>query len=641
MNSSTYNGVYHPASSRWRCRWSREAIVTECLEYEQLYIRWRLPPSIFKMAMSLPVFVIVLVLTAMLSAAQVTPASWRQPNITKPLAERVRLAGAALDTAIDRLGIDGYFVTDDATGTAGDLYAQMALFDMATNQSKYETALGQYFKIVLQSGVNFSNSGLTHPFISDSLAFGNAAAYAYVTYDKDPIFLQYAVDSWWWGREHTLSTQDISAGKFPGMNFTLVKVCQNATMAGGTFQNNDPKNSLVEGYASGYFLVLSALLAEATSDPMYLQAATESSTFIQTQLTNVQKIVQAGITADAKSSPCSVISDTDPTQSGLMLEGLAILSSFTKNASTQNLLNELLLAVIPNTGWQGENGIVSTDLGGHMNLLRGLGAVYSRNTTTPELQRYVGDYIAVQFNAVVDFATSNGTDIYGDSWTGPPSANFSGLNQTDALGALISALYLQNESTSTLSPSAPSPTSLASLVPTPLSHHGRSKIGAIVGGTIGGVVALGIIAAAFWLWLRQRRERPPPIVPSTLLYEPFPGATPSPFIPSTSTPVKSKSSSPSAPGALLPLFRPGIKPEEPQDPPRSPRMRSIALGAGDGNRVRSYGPNIEQTEIVIRTSDLPTERLVRLLNERLQGRAWDEEDTPPGYPVTDSTRTST
>ncbi|KAJ7740391.1 hypothetical protein B0H16DRAFT_1464948 [Mycena metata] len=123
-----------------------------------------------------------------------------------------------------------------------------------------------------------------------------------------------------------------------------------------------------------------------------------------------------------------------------------------------------------------------------MNLLRGLGAVYSRNTTTPELQRYemekvlVDDILikALQFNAVVDFTTSNGTDIYGDSWTGPPSANFSGLNQTDALGALISALYLQNESTSTLSLSAPSPTSLASLVPTPLSHHGRSKIGAIM-----------------------------------------------------------------------------------------------------------------------------------------------------------------
>ncbi|KAJ7768882.1 hypothetical protein B0H16DRAFT_1263653, partial [Mycena metata] len=79
------------------------------------------------------------------------------------------------------------------------------------------------------------------------------------------------------------------------------------------------------------YIRLSALLAEATSDPMYLLAATESSTFIQTQLTNVQKLVQAGITADAKSSPCSVISDTDPTQSGLILEGLAILSSCTKN----------------------------------------------------------------------------------------------------------------------------------------------------------------------------------------------------------------------------------------------------------------------------------------------------------------------
>ncbi|KAJ7737526.1 hypothetical protein B0H16DRAFT_1571855, partial [Mycena metata] len=287
--------------------------------------------------MAIPVLVVVLVLTAIRGVAQVAPASWRKSNITTPLAERVRLAGAALDTAIDRLRIDGYFFTNDATGITGDLYAQMALFDMATNRSKYENALGQYFKVVLQSGVNFSNSGLTHPFISDSLAFGHAAAHAYTAYGKNPTFLQYAVDSWWWGREYTLSKQAVSAGRFPGMNFTLVKICHNASMVGGTFQNTDPQNSLVEGYASGYFLVLSALLAEATADPMYLQAATESSTFIQSQLSNVQKIVQADITADANSSPCSVISDTDPTESGLMFEGLAVLASYTKNISTQNL----------------------------------------------------------------------------------------------------------------------------------------------------------------------------------------------------------------------------------------------------------------------------------------------------------------
>ncbi|KAJ7037185.1 hypothetical protein C8F04DRAFT_420451 [Mycena alexandri] len=593
------------------------------------------------MAMSLPVFVVVLVLTAMRGAAQVTPASWRKSNITTPLAERVRLAGAALDTAIDRLGIDGYFITDDATGTAGDLYAQMALFDMATNQSKYETALGQYFEVVLQSGVNFSNSGLPHPFISDSLAFGHAAAHAYTAYDRNPIFLQYAVDSWWWGREHTLSMQDISARRFPRMNFTLVKVCQNATMAGGTFQNNDPNNSLVEGYASGYFLVLSALLAEATSDSVYLKAATESLSFIQSHLYKVNNTVEADISASAGSSPCSVGSDTDPTQSGLMIEGLAILSSFTKNASTQNLLNELLLAVIPNTAWQGENGIVSEGAdsgGGDMNLLRGLGAVYSRNLTTPELHRYIGDYIAVQFNAVVDLATSNGTDIYGDSWSGPPSADFSGLNQTDALGALISAIYLESDSMAASSASlSPAPTSSASLVPTPVPHHGRSKIGAIVGGTIGGVVALGIIAAA--LWFRQKRERPPPVFPSALLYEPFPGATPSPFIPSKSTAVTSPPSFHTAPGSPPPAFHLGTKPGEPQNSPRSPQVGSVALGGLNRMRSQAVGPDIEQAAEA--TSVLPTERLITLLNQRLQGRPWDEEDTPPDYPFTESTTNST
>jgi hypothetical protein len=32
-------------------------------------------------------------------------------------------------------------------------------------------------------------------------------------------------------------------------------------------------------------------------------------------------------------------------------------------------------------------------------------------------------------------------------------------------------------------------------------------------------------------------------------------------------------------------------------------------------------------------ANLPTEELVRILNERLQGQDWDEEEAPPDYPV--------
>ncbi|KAJ7351400.1 hypothetical protein DFH08DRAFT_99338 [Mycena albidolilacea] len=119
-----------------------------------------------------------------------------------------------------------------------------------------------------------------------------------------------------------------------------------------------------------YFLVLSALLAEATSDPLYLQAATESADFIHSHLYNVQNIVQQYIS----STGCQVVVVTvDPTNSGLMIEGLSIFYSIANNASTQNLLDGLTMAVIPHTGWQGDNGIIAADgQGGNMNLMQGL-----------------------------------------------------------------------------------------------------------------------------------------------------------------------------------------------------------------------------------------------------------------------------
>ncbi|KAJ7511574.1 hypothetical protein B0H11DRAFT_1700017 [Mycena galericulata] len=85
---------------------------------------------------------------------------------------------------------------------------------------------------------------------------------------------------------------------------------------------------------------LSALLAEATSDPLYLEAATQSANFISAHLFGPRPIVQEYILAGSDES-CQVIPTTFPSMtpaaSGLMIEGLSILYSITNNASTQSL----------------------------------------------------------------------------------------------------------------------------------------------------------------------------------------------------------------------------------------------------------------------------------------------------------------
>jgi predicted alpha-1,6-mannanase (GH76 family) len=86
-----------------------------------------------------------------------------------------------------------------------------------------------------------------------------------------------------------------------------------------------------------YFSSLSALLAEATGDPMYLQAAEQSTEFMRAHLVDAENAVQDGISGASSDACNSTAIHMEPYNSGLMIEGLAVLGSVTPNASTQAL----------------------------------------------------------------------------------------------------------------------------------------------------------------------------------------------------------------------------------------------------------------------------------------------------------------
>ncbi|KAJ6522465.1 hypothetical protein B0H19DRAFT_1386642 [Mycena capillaripes] len=467
--------------------------------------------------------------------------------------------------------------------------------------------------------------------LGESLTFGHAAAKAYTAYKK-PSFLQYAIQSWWHGRRFTISTQNLAAGKFLGKNFTLSKECQNATMDGGTWFSVDPNDFHLEGYATGYFMGLSVLLAEITSDPMYLQAANESAHFIHSHLYNVRGIVQPDISGS--SDPlCEVLSETTPYESGLMMEGLVVLSSITNDTLWPDLLNNMLTAAIPNTAWQGTNGVVAVHgETGDTNLLQALGAVYMRNKTAPTMHRYIGDYIAVQFNAVTDLATSNGTNLYAGSWSGPPSATFSALNQTYALAALISALDVEDDyAASTTSSSTTStesrPTAVKSLPPTessqppdhsaaPARRGESSHLAAILGGVLSGVVAVGLLLAA--LWRLRKRDLSTNKNSSRHSINPFTAQMPFPGVPATPWRIVEKL---------------GVQ-----------QNRSLPIADGDqpattvpASSHNSSSNNSDPADVVRgdprRHAAIPTDPLVTVLNAWLQTRQWDGREAPPEYPV--------
>ncbi|KAJ6596129.1 hypothetical protein DFH09DRAFT_973280 [Mycena vulgaris] len=437
--------------------------------------------------------------------------------------------------------------------------------------------------------------------INDGLNYGHAAAIAYKTY-RNPLFLQFAIQSWWWGRLNTIS-QD---GLLDARNFDLSTTCQGISMAGGTFREKDPAAPEIGGLSTGTFLVLSALLAEATSDVTYLDAATESANFIRAHLLNSQNVVQDGISGRANDSCAQTGSPVEESyNSALMIEGLAILYSITQNTSVYDLIGGMLTASIPHEAWQGPNGIVTNGKGksGDMFLPRGLATVYMRNATTPALKSYIQAYLGVQFNAVRDLATTGGSNIYAGSWTGPPSVQPSGADQTTALQVLINAINIDSQSpihttpASTLASITPSSSLLpeisTSVSPSRTPMRSAQNIGPIVGGTVGGVVLLaGITIWALLRWRSHRRTSP------TINPFDFQSSDPPPQYPRT--------------GKLDRI----AQPPSPSGAP-APAVAAVATGPDRA----SVTPGLAQ---------LPTEDLVRLLFQRID--TGDQEELP-GYPT--------
>ncbi|KAJ6532483.1 hypothetical protein B0H19DRAFT_1272760 [Mycena capillaripes] len=342
----------------------------------------------------------------------------QKPNITAWPAQRLNLASAALALAVSQLNpVPQFFpnATNDAVaGCQGSFYGQLAEFDLITEQTVYKKTLNTREFFDHKRASRFSAFPWTDPVdgqVYHALTYGRAAALAYLAY-KDQSFLDYAMQVWWLGRAYTLSQDDIVLSlPFPRSQ-GLSDCGPVETIVGGTFWLMDPVKPKVIALSTGYFLVLSALLAEATSDQLYFQAAVESWKFIQAHLLNDQNLVFEAIYAPQNYS-CAIIRETQPYNTGIVIEGLSILVALTNDTETKNVLEQILTIAVPYNVWQGSNGVIAvvnqtneTQTMGDLNLVQGFAAAYARNATSVEIHTYLGYYLAVQFNAVVDLATA-------------------------------------------------------------------------------------------------------------------------------------------------------------------------------------------------------------------------------------------
>ncbi|KAJ7277259.1 hypothetical protein C8J57DRAFT_1504084 [Mycena rebaudengoi] len=540
--------------------------------------------------------------------AQLVSPTWRKPNISTSAPDRILLVSSALEQSLNHIGPDGQFTDseDGGWGRAGPFYRQMADFDIATGQRKYEDSVQKNLALAQKNGMNFS----------DEKDYGRAAAKAYSAYGTQ-IFLEYAIQAWWYGRKYTLTPDNVNSGKTNVKNYPITKICDGVTMAGGIFWSNDTSDPDVSALPTGIFLVLSVLLAEATSDPMYLQAASDAADFIDAHLYTSSHLVQDTISARQNDS-CKVETYTDPAYSGIFIEGLSILFSITKKASIQLLLNDLI-TVIPHTTWQQEDGILDNDhdfVPGE--LVKGLAVAYVRNVTNPQLRDWIKGYIGVQFNAVIDLAT-NGTNIYGYAWQGPPGPTFDGGAQTDAINVLLSALSFEADSLPSSSTNG-SPSSTGAIPPpSSTSVSPRSSMtGPIVGGVIGGIALLSCTVFVFWIVRRRQLRRPdgsgapPTATVSPMVFTPYterPSARPlSVLAPQRAKPNNDSFTTSPTSGSVDQLggTAPGGDAENPWN-------------------THSWRPTSEAQSV-----DIPTAQLIVLLHERLRNEG--NQGQPPDYP---------
>ncbi|KAF8182426.1 hypothetical protein K438DRAFT_1975557 [Mycena galopus ATCC 62051] len=624
VNKTASGGTQDLVSQLEAARERNEALAARIRDLEaQMQSEWALglsddPPPVWG------------IFHGVLATPEIVPSSWRKPNVTLSSAERVALTSAALQRSISEL--------PTTTGSRSTVYYQMADFDALTNQTTYANVLQQFLNGTAQSQEEATDSEVrakTSIYLrlsrlrpGDLGSTGHAAVRAYQAYNKNPVFLALANQSWAFALSYTISRTNLASGSISGKDFTLKPTCGGAQMLGGTLDTTNSADTNISGFASPYFLGLSAFLAEATSDPTYLNAAWNSVDFITTQLFN-QSLVMSGISADN----CTLNNARDSFDSGAMIEGLAVLYSITNNASTQALLNDLISATISNDNWVTAEGIIAQGKSnlGDKDVVRGLAEAYTRNALSPDLRDIVEAFIGVQFNAVTDLATENGTAIYAGAWTGPPSTIFLQSNQSTAISALLAGTALDSSNL------APSPPLSPSAVPS--SSTGRARqtpVAAIAGGVVGGVVLVAFgIAVCF---IRRRRSQLQAMQATSFSdmtsMTPIAASTFAKFTTNSHMTSPARSTFPDSP--ILP--RNSVAKVDLPVPQRrhcvndQPAESDVDLDIDRPPTSVGAPPVLPSSSVVTQSpAELPTTELVRLLNERLQGREWDEAEVPPEY----------
>ncbi|KAK7031081.1 hypothetical protein VNI00_013685 [Paramarasmius palmivorus] len=280
---------------------------------------------------------------------------------------------------------------------------------------------------------------------------------------------------------------------------------------------------------------VSASLADSIKDTTHVQAAEESFNFIKDGLLWENLMVPVNW-----SKPCdgAEVGFQDPKTTGIVIEAVSVLAKTAENATIEEqLIRNLTLASITGTNdqlegpWVSDSGVIGaaisvfscstrthtdTDDETPGEFVYSLLSAYQhlRLSTLRDVHTYLEKFISVQYNAILTQARLPNSNMYG-KWTGPPATSFELQHQLSACYGLIAAIGLPEIpglDTTTTSSLVSEPTNTdASDTP-----HGVNT-GGIVGGVIGALGALVLLAVGLICWRRRRRT----VVPQEASTAPF------------------------------------------------------------------------------------------------------------------------
>ncbi|KAL0570393.1 hypothetical protein V5O48_011569, partial [Marasmius crinis-equi] len=261
------------------------------------------------------------------------------------------------------------------------------------------------------------------------------------------------------------------------------------------------------------FLTLSSLLAEATSNLTYRDQAAQSFAFMRNVLFNTTTNIPVDFVDLNGSSDDTCHTDIagDSAGAGAWIEGLSVFSILEGTTKPdEQLISNSYIGAMTTEMWYSAAEILriqngsSGDYRAEVNLPRGMATLYQRTQNT-KFKADLEKYLAVQYNAILDQSTKNGTDIYSLDWDGPAATSFDIEGQTTALSVLLAAMTMPDTASSASPASAPNAQ--------PGSSH-KPSVGGIVGGVFGG--ALFLLVPLYLLWRRRARKDQHKLPPANL-----------------------------------------------------------------------------------------------------------------------------